>query len=118
MSITTERPRVATTRSAPDRLHGLDRRRRTRPGQVARMERAARVDAYEADVDAYETGVDGHTTERIGFWQAVAGVLLCALVILGLVGLANLRAASLETSSAPVSTSEIGIIALASAPPN
>lgn len=110
MSITTERPKVAITRSAPDRVQRPDRRRRTQPGQVARMQRAARQDAYEADVDS-------SSAQRVGFWQAVAGVLLCALVILGLVGLANLRAASLESASAPASTVEFHSTASASAFP-
>ncbi len=121
MSITTERPRALTSLAAADRSADgrdtLDRTARSassvrtsRPRtSCASLERrhylhtAAPQDGGNRFIDqnSADRRFDEETSRQTISWTAtIAGVLLTVIVLLGFVGLANLRAGHLDSGSA------------------
>ncbi|SNS25711.1 hypothetical protein [Rhodococcoides kyotonense] len=101
MSITTETPRQAGPRVV--RPSARPSRRRVTPARrhyvYSTHVHSTRPAATDSCVE--ERGAD----QNISWPAAVAGVVGTAVVILALVGLANMRAAQLEPVSAPASSS-------------
>jgi hypothetical protein len=103
MSITTERP-VRTEQHQQTRR--AVRTRQTESQRRATMQRRRHVGVSAVRGGQHDRRADGcadqaHRSQRITVLGAVAGVVGTAVVLLALVGMANLRASSLESVSAP-----------------